>query len=63
MIRLTSPTSHRFHGKGLMLILVVSLSLLATCDSNAGSAQSGGSSGSTQVVLRLNIVDNSDRPI
>ncbi len=60
MIRLTSPTSHRFHGKGLMLILVVSLSLLATCDSNAGSAQSGGS---TQVVLRLNIVDNSDRPI
>ena len=60
MIRLTSPTSHRFHGKGLMLILVVSLSLLATCDSNAGSAQSGGS---TQVVLSLNIVDNSDRPI
>jgi len=41
---------------------VVSLSLLAACGSNAGSAQSGGSSGSTQVVLRLIIVDNSDRP-
>jgi hypothetical protein len=45
-----------------MLIVVVSLSL-AACGSNAGSAQSAGSSGSTQVVLRLNIVDNSDRPI
>jgi multiple sugar transport system substrate-binding protein len=32
-----------------MLILVVSLSLLAACGSIAGSAQTGGSSGSTQV--------------
>src|SRR6266545_8038006 len=49
MIRPTSPTSHRFHGKALMLILVVSLSLLAACGSNAGSTATGGSSGSTQV--------------
>jgi ABC-type glycerol-3-phosphate transport system substrate-binding protein len=43
MIKLTSPTSHRFHGKALMLILVVSLSLLAACGSSAGSTATGGS--------------------
>jgi hypothetical protein len=44
MIRLTAATSHRFYDKALMLILVVSLSLLAACGSNAGSPQTGGSS-------------------